>query len=240
MRKLPPLAGMSVLWGGASALAIMVNGARLFNSYFIQAFAPLALLSAWLLFCYARRSMPRRLVGLATIAMMLALLVQRGYPARVMASARADFDLLRGRMDHTTYLERFGGYETGRGYSARANEELAVYVRNRTNEDDRVFLFGINGAGLYFAADRLTAHRFLRVNFFVATDFPDPRFRLDAVTDELAARRPRYIIFERLHSTSEMGRAADALQEQPAVVQLLRGYRLEIRIEDFTLYRRID
>ena len=96
----------------------------------------------------------------------------------------------------TAYLERFGGYANNRGYSARANAELADYVRAHTAPDDRIFLFGINGAGVYFASDRLTAHRFLRVNFFVDDRFPDPRFRLDAVVRDLAARRPRYLIFE--------------------------------------------
>jgi ABC-type branched-subunit amino acid transport system substrate-binding protein len=78
------------------------------------------------------------------------------------------------------------------------------------------------------------------VNFFVETDFPDPRFRLDAVTAELSANRPAYVIFETLHSQSAMGRAVDALQEQPAVQRLLASYALDTRIEDFTLYRRKD
>ena len=80
-------------------------------------------------------------------------------------------------------------------------------MRAHTAPEDRIFLFGINGAEVYFASDRLTAHRFLRVNFYVETDFPDPRFRLDAVVADLAARRPRYLIFETLHSPSAMGQA---------------------------------
>jgi hypothetical protein len=176
----------------------------------------------------------------ATVVLMLGLLIQRSYPARVFEFARADFGALRGGVDRPAYLERFGGYGNNRGYSARANAELSDYIRAHTAADDRIFLFGINGAGVYFHADRLTAHRFLRVNFFVATDFPDPRFRLDAVVADLIVRRPRYVIFERLHSASEMGRAADALEEDPDVVRLLASYRLETRIEDFTLYRLVE
>ena len=93
---------------------------------------------------------------------------------------------------------------------------------------------------MYFGADRLTANRFLRANFFVATDFPDPRFRLDAVTSELTAAPPRYLIFETLHTPTEMGRAVDQLPEAPSVARLLTAYRQEARIEDFTLYRRLD
>jgi hypothetical protein len=148
--------------------------------------------------------------------------------------------VLRGRLGRTEYLERFGGYGNARGYSARANDELAAYVRQHTEATDQIFLFGINGAGVYFLADRLTAHRFLRVNFFVATDFPDPRFRLGPVTEELAAKRPRYLIFERLNSPSEMGRQVDGLRQDPNVLQLLSSYRFETEIEDFSLYRLVN
>lgn len=236
-RSLGPLAGLTVIWGAAAALVIVVNGARLFNSYFIQALAPLSLLAAWVLTESARASRPRRAIAVVTGVLMIVVLLQRHYPAKVFGSARADFDVLRGRADATAYLEGFGGYDNRRGYSARANSEVAAYVRDRTAPGDQIYLFGINGAGIYFAADRLTAHRFLRVNFFVPPEFPDPRFNLEAVTAELAAKRPRYIIFERLNSPSAMGKAVDSLTAHPAVVRLLEGYRPEASIEDFTLYR---
>ena len=156
------------------------------------------------------------------------------------AGRQVDFDRLRGRSEANAYLERFGGYGNNRGYSARANAELAEYVRQHTTPDDRVFLLGISGAGVYFGSDRLTAHRFLRVNFFVDTDFPDPHFRLESVLADLAAARPSYIIFERLHGQSAMAKSADALPDRPRVQALLSGYRLETQIEDFTLYRRSD
>ena len=246
-RRLSPVAGLALLWGGAAALVIVVNGARLYNTYFVQAYPPLAILGAWLLVApntpvatAAGTGWPRRLrfAAVATGVLMAVLLVQRSYAEKVFGWARADLDVLRGRSDVSAYLERFGGYANNRGYSARANAELAAYVRERTHPDDRIFLFGINGAGVYFAADRLAAQRFLRVNFFVQTEFPDSRFRLGPVTRELAAARPRYIIFERLNSPSAMGRAADALPQEPQVVALLEAYHLETRIEDFTLYRR--
>ena len=52
-----------MLWGAAAALVIMVNGARLFNTYFIQAFAPLAVLAAWLIVDRARASLSGRVVA---------------------------------------------------------------------------------------------------------------------------------------------------------------------------------
>jgi hypothetical protein len=236
-RRLPPLAGLALVLAGAALVVIVVNGARLFNSYFMNAHVPLAMAGAWLLADYLRSTRPRRAFAVMLVVLMAVLLVQRGYVPRVVGRAQMDLAALRSQVDRTTYLEQYGGYANQRGYSARANEELAKYVRSRTEPNDRIFLFGINGAGVYFHSDRLTAHRFLRVNFFIETDFPDPRFRLDAVVRELEAARPTYLIFERLHSASEMGRAADALPNHPDVQRLLEGYELETTIEDFTLYR---
>ena len=171
---------------------------------------------------------------------MVSLVFQRHYPDRVLEWTRADLDLIRGRVDRAAYLDRFGGYGNERGYSARANEELASYVDANTSPDDQIFLFGINGAGVYFLADRLTAHRFLRVNFFVPSEFPNPDFTLDAVVNDLAVRRPKYLIFEELHSSSDMGKLVDALQFRDEVKRLLEAYRLDTTIEDFTLYRRVE
>jgi hypothetical protein len=236
-RRAPALAGLAMIWGAAAALVIVVNGARLYNIYFITAFAPLALIGAWVLAGWTRESSGRRNIAFATMGVMAVLLVQRHYVAKVFDWAGANYQVLRGGIDRAAYLERFGGYATGRGYSARANAELADYVRAHTAADDRIFLFGINGAEVYFASDRLPAHRFLRVNFFVEIDFPDPDFRLESVVATLASVRPRYLIFERLNSPSAMGRAADGLPDSPALQPLLRLYRLETRIEDFSLYR---
>jgi hypothetical protein len=237
-RRLPPAAGLAVLWGGAGALVIAVNGAWLFNSYFMQVSAPLALLAAWLLTGPGRESAGHRVLAIAAAAGMALLLVSRDYPARVLEYARADLAALRGHVAERDYYEQyFGGYGNDRGYSARANAELADYVGQHTGPDDRIFLFGINGAGVYFLSDRLTAQRFLRVNDFVAMSFPDPAFRLGAVVDELRARRPRYLIFERLHSASAMGQEVDRLEDDPAVRGLLAAYQRDTVIEDFTLYR---
>jgi hypothetical protein len=239
-RRLAPLPGLAMALGAASAVVIVVNGARLFNSYFINPLLPLSLMAAWMLGEIPPRARTRQVLVAATAAAMAFLLVTRGYPDRVFGWVKADLDALRGREAPGQYLERFGGYANGRGYSARANAELAEYIERHTTPSDRVFLFGISGAGVYFGSGRLTAHRFLRVNFFIETDFLDPRFRLEPVLAELATVQPRYIIFERLHGRSAMAQTADALPAEPAVQALLGDYSLETQIEDYTLFRRID
>jgi hypothetical protein len=239
-RRLDAVCALAIAWGAAAALAIVANGARLFPTYFIQAFAPLAVLAAWLFAGAGRRGVVGRLAALVAAVLMIALLVGRHYPAKVYGSARDDFDQIRGRSDREAYLQTFGGFANARGYSAWANDQLAAFVRAHTNPDDLIYLFGINGAGIYFAADRLTAHRFLRVNFYVLGDFPDPRFHLASVTRELAMKRPVYLIFERLHSPPALNDASEHLPQQPDVARLLESYRFEKQIEDFGIYRRMN
>lgn len=237
-RSLPPLAALALCWGGAATLVILVNGIRLFNAYFLQAYAPLCLMIAWWLTDRATTSRLRLATRGAMVAAMLVLLAVRPYAPRAIDRIGADWFRLSGTTSQSVYLETFGGYANGRGYSARANQELADYIRAHTVQSDTVFLFGVNGAGVYFLADRLTAHRFLRVNFFFPAEFPDPRFTVEAVTRDLAERRPRYLMFENLHATSAIGRAVSGISTEPSVAALLQDYQFEIQIEDFAVYRR--
>ena len=240
-RTVPPLAALALCWGGASLVVIFVNGARLFNSYFLQAHAPLCLAAAWWLVERPVHAPRLARVGRAALAtVMTVLLVFGSYPGRAAARTADDWHRLTGQIDRATYLEAFGGYANNRGYSARANQELADYLARHTTVDEQVFLFGINGAGVYFLAGRLTAHRFLRLNFFYPDGFPDPRFHISAVTSDLAARRPRYLIFENLHAASVIGDALSHLTTEPSVLALLDDYTFEVQIEDFAVYRRDD
>jgi hypothetical protein len=239
-RRIDAPAALAIVWGGAAALVIAVNGAWLFNTYFIQVFPPLAMLAAWVI---ARGGTNAGLARMAAVAAMLAIavpVVRRNYPIRVFEAAWTDFEQWRGRGDTAAYLDRFGGYGTGGGYSAHANAELFEYVRGRTRPDDLIYQFGINSAGVYFAADRLPAQRFLRVNEFVPAAFPSKGFDLASVAAELGARRPAYLIFERLPGNNPMVNAVNRLPESAELAPLLQAYRQEIRIEDFTLYRRRD
>ena len=56
-RRLPPLAGLAVHLGWQPPRCmIVVNGVRLFNSYFIPPMVPLSLLAAWLFTDWVKRS----------------------------------------------------------------------------------------------------------------------------------------------------------------------------------------
>ncbi len=236
-RRVSAFAALAVAWGAGAALTIATNGIFLFNTYFIQALAPLALLATWLFAAGRSQTMVHRAGAVAAAALIVVVLWQRHFVSRVTEFVDLDGRALAGSLDETTYLERFGGYGNGRGYSARANAEVAAYIRARTAPDDWIYLFGINGSGLYFLADRRPAARFLRVNEFVPSTFPEPGFDLTAVVDRLLQKRPVYVIFEQLHAATAMGQAVDRLEQDPEALRLLASYTLETRIEDFALYR---
>ncbi len=235
-KRIDPVPALAVVWGAAAALVIAANGNRLFSTYFLQAHPPLAVMAAWLLVRALRAPLFHQAAAATAAVLMALLLARRNYPARVYEAARADLAQLVHREEPARYQERFGGYATGRGYSARANAEVAEYVKSHTGPDDTIYEFGLQ-SGIYFYTDRLPAHRFLRVNEFVPTTFPNPDFTLEAVTRELASRHPVYLVFEQVHTGTVMGNAVDHLQEQPEIERLLLDYHLESRIEDFTLYR---
>jgi 4-amino-4-deoxy-L-arabinose transferase-like glycosyltransferase len=239
-RKVEALPALAVAWGAGAAIAIVANGAWLFNSYFIPAQPALAIIASWLVTARPRRDIVHRVAAVLLIVMAVVLFVQRNYMARIYVYTRADVQQLLGWSDRTSYLERFGGYANNRGYSARANDELTAYLRQRTVPGDQLYFFGINCSVIYFATDRLMANRFLRVNVFVPSTFPHPGFSLADVVAELESKRPAYLVFEELHNPSAMGVAVDHLQEDADVLRLLQAYALETRIEDFTVYRLAD
>jgi hypothetical protein len=237
-RRLEALPALAIAWGAASAAAIWANGAWLFSTYFVHALPPLAIMAGWLLVGIRRPLKLHRIAAWLAIPALLALLVVRHYPVRVVGFPKGDLDYLMGRIDRQTYLERFGGYGNDRGYSARANGELDRYIGARTRPDDRIYIFGISGTETYFAADRLVAQPLLRVNYFIPGLYPDPRFRLAAVIHDLALARPVYLVFEVQHMKKPLGVAVDNLLQDPNIVALLASYRLETRIEDFIVFRR--
>lgn len=241
-RTLSPLAVVALLWGGASAAVIMVNGVRVFNSYFLQAYPPLVLIAVAMGAEWGRDRCWRRGAVAFVLVLMGALLVGRDYAGRVWRSAAADVAQLRGVGDRTGYLGTFGRYAdpAGRGYSARANDELFVYLKARVTPGEPMYLFGVNAAHVYFETGTLTAHRFLRVNFYVPSLFPHPDFRLEAVARDLAQAPPRYLVFENLHNAPAVGELSQRLPQAPELAELMRHYTRDAVIEDFSVYRRVQ
>lgn len=241
--SLRPLAVLALLWGGAAAAVIMVNGVRLFPSYFIQAYPPLVLITVAMGWDWWPRASVRRWAVVAVLVLSVVLLVRRDFAGRVWRPTATNIAQLRGEGDRLAYLNGLdGNYANprGRGYSARANEELFLYLKARVTPAEPIYLFGVNAAHVYFETKTLPAHRFLRLNFYVPSLFPHPDFRLDAVARDLAQAPPRYLVFENLHDSPAVGKLSQRLAEAAELSDLMRHYTRDAVIEDFLVYRRLQ
>jgi hypothetical protein len=230
-------ASLGIVWLGAALAAIVLNGPRMFQTYFVPSLVPLCFLVAWLLdqvFESGRRWRVTR--AALVLGLMSVMLVRSGSVARAVSMTRWDTRHLFGYTERQAYLARFQSQAT-RAFSAADNERLADYVRSHTEPDDRVFVFGMVG-GTYFLSGRLPASRFLFVYPAVSNMIDRPEFRAETLARELARTAPRYIVFQRHNADTFSGwRAQDAF-DAPPMVALLRGYRRESEIGDFVLYHR--
>jgi hypothetical protein len=231
------VAALGVFWLGAALLAIVLNGPRMFQTYFMPALVPLCLLSAWLL---DQAFAPARRWRLATAALVVALiaimLVRSGSPRRVADITRADTLQLFGSTERQDYLHRFQSRST-QAFSAADAETLADYLRTRTEPDERVFIFGMT-ASAYFLSGRLPASRFLFVYPAVSNMADRPEFRVETLAAELSRSAPRYIVLQRHNRDSFSGWRADVSFAAPPMAALLQDYRQETEIGDYALYRR--
>ncbi|MBI2834823.1 MAG: hypothetical protein HYX76_10410 [Acidobacteria bacterium] len=221
---------LGALWLAGALAGAFASGARLFTTYFIPSLPPLALLAAGL---FASASRRRVAVQASAAILAAAVIAHYGYTRRVYLVTAANLQQLTRDGDRQeAYLERFGGYANGRGYSARANAELAAYLRAHTSPADRVFIFGMQ-PGVYFASLRLPANRFVWIAPAVSGMFVHPDFTLATLAASLRQTPPAYFILER------NDRNADEHFASPPIQDLLGRYSHETDIEDFVLYRRV-
>ena len=236
-RSSDPLSRLVPWWLGLSLIGALSHGIRLYNAYFIPCLPPLAVLTAWAI---TRPRFTRAGADYLAVVVVLvataAVALRADSPGRVWRSAQADLAHAR---DPVAYLERFGGYGGGRGYSARANHELVQWLLGHSSPDDRVFVFGMQ-PGAYFEARRLPANRFLWVGPTVERMLPREDFTLERLVADLAVARPRFIIREENNGDRLLGWRVQTEFAKPPVQALLAAYEQVVVIEDFTVYRLRD
>jgi len=242
-RRLDPVWVVGVAWLSLAVLAAAGSGIRLFTTYFIPCQPPLALLAGSCLLAAPPGGRQRAdvTVALAMAVVVGARTLYLDLPGRVANPLMADVAALRvaeGSPAHLAYLERFGSYNAGRGYSARANWELAEYVRRTTARSDRCYIFGMAPA-VYVDSDRLPANRFLFVWAALAGLVKHPGFSIDELAADLEAAKPALIIMEQHNNDSLSGGRSEERFAQPPMQHVLRNYQVDKTIEDFTVYRRL-
>lgn len=231
---------MRAIWAACIGAGILANGVRFFNSYFLPLSVPLALAGAALIDRAVRGGRASR-VALCALGLVAAFLVFRyGHLARFAEATTADLTQRlahNGPAPHAAYLERFGGYNNGRGFSARANAELADYIRHHTSSPDTIYIVGM-APEVYFAADRRPANRFIWSSPVTFKLFDHTDFTLERLVGDLRASAPELLILEHNTRDSLQGKSGDDVLQSAAVRALLTAYRFEIRIEDFEIHRR--
>ena len=232
-----PIAAAGVFWLGAALVAIVLNGPRMFQTYFMPALVPLCLLSAWLLDqAFARARRWRVATAALVVALFAIMLVRSGSLRRAADVTRADMLQLFGLTERQDYLRRFQSRAT-QAFSAADAERLADYLRARTTPDERVFIFGMT-ASAYFLSGRLPASRFLFVYPAVSNMANRPEFRVETLAAELTRSTPRYVVLQRHNRDNFSGWRAEDSFAAPPMVALLQDYRQETEIGDYALYRR--
>jgi 4-amino-4-deoxy-L-arabinose transferase-like glycosyltransferase len=231
------IASLAIVWLGASLLAILSNGPRLFLTYFVPPLVPLCLLIAWLLDqTLGSRRRWRVAAGVLVLCAAGAMVVRSGSASRAVSMTAWDLGYLAGRTGRQEYLQRFQSRES-RAFSAADNARLADYLRGHSDRQDRVYVFGMSG-GTYFSSQRLPASRFLFAYPAVSNLIGQPGFDVKALAEQLARTSPRYIVLQRHNGDSFSGWRAEDSFNAPPMAALLRDYRQETEIGDFVLYRR--
>ncbi len=237
---------LAIAWLAAVVIAAAANGVRMYATYFLPAAPPLALLAGSL---FDRRTggRARPLLSAAAVVFAGIVAVHSHYPDRLVRYTAADLAQLRGTAPRAAYLdgsarraaylEMFGGYANGRGYSARANAELAAYLRDHTTDADRVYIFGMAPA-VYFDAKRLPANRFVWTFPAVAPFAGHPAFTIDALAADLARAAPACLVLERNNRDSSTGWRIEDTYASPSIRGFLAGYVKQTDIEDFSVLAR--
>ncbi len=237
-RALDLLFVTALAWWGLATLGAAASGIRLFNSYFIPSHPAMAVLAGGLLAgAWTRTVAGRRALLLTAIGIAVFVCWRGGVFGRTLAITRLDAQAWwSGQSASPTYLERFGGYATGRGYSARANAELADRIQTETGPGDRVYIFGM-APSVYFMAQRLPSNRFLWVYPPVSGLVSRQGFNRASFAADLSRSAPTLFIFERNNRDSRTGWRVETDFASGPVQAFLRPYSHLVDIEDFEVFR---
>jgi 4-amino-4-deoxy-L-arabinose transferase-like glycosyltransferase len=238
------------LWLTASIVAAAANGTRVYSTYFQQCLPALAFVAGVVAAGHSPAAARARwrYAALAAVLVIGAWRVQKAAVIeRVSAALTADLGQWRAaprdEEARLRYLERFGSYAAGRGFSARANAELSDFLavhrlpNGSLPNGQRIYIFGM-APGVYFTSRLMPAQRFLWIGPAASNLLPDPSFTLDTVAADLERTRPGFIILERNNRDSLLGWRAEERFTVPAMRRVLEQYDQVAEIEDFVLYRR--
>jgi hypothetical protein len=228
----------AVAWVAAACLTIAINGSRDLPQYFVQAAPALALAAAW-----AGRIVFTRtyvLSWLAAAAVIVGVWRVDDFPKLVDNTWR-DAEYAFGRVTREEHLARYGDRAT-RKYSALAMDELGTFMREHSDPDDTVYVFGFS-SGAYVIADRTSASRFFWSRP-VIVGFNDgrPGYGVAGLLTDLSAGRPTIVALQQRDWYPDVDDSAHFFMATPALASWLRtSYTPTVGPEGFDLWiRRAD
>jgi hypothetical protein len=242
---------LALAWSAAAVASIVLNGGRDLPQYFVQAAPALAwaaaagLAAAW--------TSGRAIVRAGAIAIVLVGLWRVGIDAPVAGGLRLaglggladnlrfDLEYLRGRIDRSTYLARFGGQRAQDKFVASDVEALATHVRETTTPRDKILVFGFS-PGVYVKGERRSASRFFWSRpVVIGFEAHRPRYGIGGLLQELNTERPAVIALQKRDWGPGEPNSEAFFLDAPALAGWLhRQYRLEADGRLYSVWRRLE
>jgi hypothetical protein len=224
------------LWVAAACLSIAINGSRGLPQYFVQAWPPLSLAAGLVLAAaWHRFAVWGRLLMVALVATGIWRVTTI---PKAVDYALYDLAGMTGRLDRRTYLSRFGESGGDQKYSALAVHDLAQYLRDETQRDDRVLLFGFSPGALAFG-DRQSASRFFWSRpVIVGFNEDEPGYGVSGLLEDLARSRPILVVLQRNDWQDSLDSATFFLGNPRLSAWLTRGYTKVGEQNNFIIWRR--
>ena len=232
--------GAVVVFLLSSVAATLLQG-KLFEYHWIPVLAPAAILSAVSLVWLAQeiRGSAGNLLwdmrSIFAVVVIVGLLLWMGYEH--LARYRRMFAYLAGHLSAEQYYAQF---DIGKDFSRMGTLRAATYLREHTEPDETVLIWGAEPL-VSFLAQRRSATRYIFSYVLVGGRGSNPRletWRQDFL-DDLRQKPPMYItlVENDINPLAPSGSRAQ-LDEFPAFKTILEtNYSFEVQIEDYLFYR---
>ncbi len=233
-----------------STLAATLLQGKLFEYHWIPVLAPAAILAAVALAGLAsevsgpRKNLPRTQLSawrdtdmrtLFAVIVLVGLLLWTGYDQ--LARYRQMAAYLAGRISEDQYYAQF---DIGTDFSRMGTLRAAAYLREHTEPDETVLIWGAEPL-VHFLAQRRSATKYI-FSYMLVGDDGSPRIkarRQDFLDDVLKAEPAYVVLVERDITPLTPAGSLAQLDEFPAFKILLEtAYYRDAQVEDYLFYRR--
>jgi hypothetical protein len=236
---------LAVSWLGVTLLGVYMQW-RFFLYHWLPVLGPLSLLGAYGICQMFRKpaqgDYSRAFLGVKNLALVVVFILLALSTFKPFARHFFDFyKYKRGSISKEVYYNTHFGRYNFKDFSFLADEEVAEYVKEHTQESDYIFIWGF-GTLIYFLSDRSSPSRFVFPNALLTKSHPKYEEWRRELIDGLISKKPVYILVVEQDAlpwvTGVKGDSLENLKYFPELNQILEHhYSLETVIEHFHLYR---